>query len=97
MFREGNLGFEEKDTVYLPAPRWSGTDQSQTRFYAKLITPNHRYADDVADNDRYEVGFEMVPRWEPFRLLLRTNGQGTRKQIDYHQMKEVSLYLTNLV
>lgn len=71
---KGNLEFEELDTVYLPAPRWTGIDTAQTRFTARLITPNHRYSDEQPDNDAYEVACELVPRLEPFKLLFRTNG-----------------------
>ena len=72
---EGSLGFEEKDTLYLPAPYWTGVDAAQTRFTARIYNQNHRYNDDEqAENDRYTTEVELVPRLEPFRLLFRTNG-----------------------
>ena len=71
---KGNLDFEEMDTVYLPAPRWNAIDPNQSKFTARLITPNHLYEDDLQDNDEYTVDIELVPRFEPFRLLFRTNG-----------------------
>ena len=70
----GHLEFEQKDTVYLPAPRWTGVDAGENRFYAQIHTPNHRYQDEQLDNDRFEVALDLVPRWEAFRLLFRTNG-----------------------
>ncbi|MBT8326491.1 MAG: hypothetical protein KJP21_02130, partial [Bacteroidia bacterium] len=42
----GNLEFEQMDTVYLPPPYWNGIDPSQTRFVAKLFNQNHRYSAD---------------------------------------------------
>lgn len=70
----GELGYQQKDTIYLPPPRWNGIDPAQNRFRARIVTPNHRYFDAVTANDAYEVDVELVPRWEPFRLLFRTNG-----------------------
>lgn len=72
---EGNLAYNQLDTLYLPAAYWTGVDPGQTHFVAKLITPNHRYNDENTANDVYTSKITLNPRWEPFRILLRTNGQ----------------------
>lgn len=92
-FWEGSLGFEEKDTINLPAPRWTATDVNQTSFYAEIETPNYSYQDDVPDNDRRIVDFDMVPRWEPFRILMRTNGQPQENRLSITNEKGEEVYV----
>ena len=70
----GNLAFEEMDTVYLPSPYWDGVSMGTNQFIAELVTPNQRYSDENKANDKYISTFDLAPRWEPFRLMLRTNG-----------------------
>jgi hypothetical protein len=70
----GNLGYEEMDTVFLPSPYWDGVSVGTNQFIAELITPNQRYSDQNKENDRFISTFDLAPRWEPFRILLRTNG-----------------------
>jgi len=70
----GNLAFEEMDTVYLPSAYWDGVSMGTNQFVAELVAPNQRYADENRENDRYISSFDMAPRWEPFRIMLRTNG-----------------------
>ena len=77
----GNLAFEQMDTVYLPAPYWTGIDAGHTKFIAKLITPNRSYSDDNPANDMYISDIELAPRWEPIRVLFRSNGQPQENKI----------------
>ena len=94
---KGNLDFEQMDTVYLPAPYWNGIDPGHTRFVAKLITPNHKYNDDNTANDVYTSSHELAPRWEPFRIQFRTNGQPQENRITITNEKgEVAWELDNL-
>ncbi|PCJ64107.1 MAG: hypothetical protein COA58_14065 [Bacteroidetes bacterium] len=78
---KGNLGFEEMDTVFLPPPYWTGIDLGHTQFVAKLGTPNHAYNDDNIANDMFVSNVELVPRWEPIRVLFRSNGQPQENRI----------------
>lgn len=92
----GNLAFEEKDTVYLPTAYWDGITNYKG-FVAKIVTPNHRYADDLRVNDELLTEFDLVPRWEPFRLTLRTNGQAQENKLTItNHTGEVVFELDNL-
>ncbi len=84
----GYLEFEEMDTVFLPPPYWNGIDAGHTQFVAKLITPNHRYNDENKVNDEFVSTTELVPRWEPFRLTLRTNGQPQENRLTITNEKD---------
>ncbi len=70
----GNLAFEEMDTVYLPSPYWDGVSMGTNQFMAELVTPNQRYNDENKANNKFVSTFNLAPRWEPFRFMLRTNG-----------------------
>ncbi len=70
----GNLAFEEMDTVYLPSPYWDGVSMGTNQFMAELVTPNQRYNDGNKANNKFVSTFNLAPRWEPFRFMLRTNG-----------------------
>ena len=70
----GNLAFEEMDTVYLPSAYWDGVSMGTNKFIAELVAPNGKVIDENSENDRFISQFNLVPRWEPFRIMLRTNG-----------------------
>ncbi|MBR9860635.1 T9SS type A sorting domain-containing protein [bacterium] len=70
----GNLGFQQKDTLYLESPAWSGVDANQNRFEVRMFNQNHLLEDQVNYNDFYFTEVELVPRLEPFRVMFRTNG-----------------------
>jgi hypothetical protein len=92
----GNLLFEEIDTVYLPTAYWDGVT-NYASFTAKLITPNHKYNDDLQVNNTFHSNFNLVPRWEPFRLMLRTNGQAQENRLTItNHLDEVVYELNNL-
>ncbi len=89
---EGNLGYNELDTVYLPSAYWTGVEPGQTQFVASLITPNHKYSDENTANDTYTSTITLNPRWEPFRILLRTNGQPQENKLTITNEKGEIVY-----
>jgi hypothetical protein len=78
----GSLEFNEMDTVILPPPYWNGIDPGHVQFKAKLITPNHRIREGNEANNVFTSNMELAPRWEPIRVMMRTNGQPQENRVE---------------
>jgi hypothetical protein len=68
----GNLGFMEQDTITLTQPIWDGVDLASPRFTVRLEYPNGKI-DENPLNDKMTSNVELVARYEPFYVELRTN------------------------
>ncbi len=75
---EGSLGFLESQEIDLPRFNWTGTNQSQPRFFAEIVEVNGVAGDEQATNNRLETDFELVPNYLPGLVLqIKTNLAGS--------------------